>query len=591
MDEYKGIYYGDDSEKKFFEGGAHFKYSKLYKRLEQIALERKEKEKEKEKDLYIHKKKNLINLLNNNNIHNFDNSTKEKKSRNIQSCFNNNLTNSSMTNNTKNKTFNNIVFFKYNQKKANNNNNDSLMNNKTNYYQTYIIVKNKGKDNLNQKPKIIDIKKKKKMNISRNKISSVIFKARPNTILKDGMKNILLFGKNNLIFKSMEQETKNKKVPIENLNKRSFPNLNNMINMNKFKKVKTNASFLEFNKIRVKTERNKNVGIAEKWNKSQNNFNLIKIRLKSISSKNDGNKIKKKNYIVNDNKKIKETSKSKLTNYIYKNIMEQFNLKTGKEGEEKKESIIKKSNKNLNVSNPNKIIVFHTNRNKSNINLNSQIKKIMYKPNISQKIDKKIINNLNKISFNGKTKKINVCFNEINNSYDMKIKKNLKSRNNLIMNTSRSISKEKFKTSIKMKIGKMPNMKLNNKIIQHKNKISKFTPINNKKINKNPSTGNKNNLNENIKKVNYEFVLNSFPIDKKKILNNINANNNLSKMNNKPLSINIINNTCIYIKPKQLKYGIKKQSRNERTQSDMMPINYTQRTIIRKKKPILKFAK
>ena len=109
--------------------------------------------------------------------------------------------------------------------------------------------------------------------------------------------------------------------------------------------------------------------------------------------------------------------------------------------------------------------------------------------------------------------------------------------------------------------------------------------------NKNPSTGNKNNLNENIKKVNYEFVLNSFPIDKKKILNNINANNNLSKMNNKPLSINIINNTCIYIKPKQLKYGIKKQSRNERTQSDMMPINYTQRTIIRKKKPILKFAK
>jgi copper chaperone CopZ len=335
MDEYKGIYYGDDSEKKFFEGGAHFKYSKLYKRLEQIALERKEKEKEKEKDLYIHKKKNLINLLNNNNIHNFDNSTKEKKSRNIQSCFNNNLTNSSMTNNTKNKTFNNIVFFKYNQKKANNNNNDSLMNNKTNYYQTYIIVKNKGKDNLNQKPKIIDIKKKKKMNISRNKISSVIFKARPNTILKDGMKNILLFGKNNLIFKSMEQETKNKKVPIENLNKRSFPNLNNMINMNKFKKVQTNASFLEFNKIRVKTERNKNVGIAEKWNKSQNNFNLIKIRLKSISSKNDGNKIKKKNYIVNDNKKIKETSKSKLTNYIYKNIMEQFNLKTGKEGEEK----------------------------------------------------------------------------------------------------------------------------------------------------------------------------------------------------------------------------------------------------------------
>ena len=86
-------------------------------------------------------------------------------------------------------------------------------------------------------------------------------------------------------------------------------------------------------------------------------------------------KIKKKNYIVSDNGRVKETSKSKLTNYIYKNIMEQFNLKTGKEGEEKKESIIKKSNKNLNVSNPNKNIVFHTNRNKSNINLNRYDKK------------------------------------------------------------------------------------------------------------------------------------------------------------------------------------------------------------------------
>ena len=34
MKEYKGIYNGDESEIKFFEGGGHFKYSKLNKILE-----------------------------------------------------------------------------------------------------------------------------------------------------------------------------------------------------------------------------------------------------------------------------------------------------------------------------------------------------------------------------------------------------------------------------------------------------------------------------------------------------------------------------------------------------------------------------
>ena len=48
MEEYKGIYYGDESERKFFEGGAHFKYSKLYKILEKLAKERNGKEKQKE---------------------------------------------------------------------------------------------------------------------------------------------------------------------------------------------------------------------------------------------------------------------------------------------------------------------------------------------------------------------------------------------------------------------------------------------------------------------------------------------------------------------------------------------------------------
>ena len=43
MDEYKGIYYGEESERKFFEGGAHFKYIHLYKILEKISKEQKQK--------------------------------------------------------------------------------------------------------------------------------------------------------------------------------------------------------------------------------------------------------------------------------------------------------------------------------------------------------------------------------------------------------------------------------------------------------------------------------------------------------------------------------------------------------------------
>lgn len=37
MEEYKGIYYNDDSEKQYYEGGAHFKYEELFKALESLA--------------------------------------------------------------------------------------------------------------------------------------------------------------------------------------------------------------------------------------------------------------------------------------------------------------------------------------------------------------------------------------------------------------------------------------------------------------------------------------------------------------------------------------------------------------------------
>ena len=37
MEEYKGIYYNENAEQTYYEGGAHFKYNELYQILEEIS--------------------------------------------------------------------------------------------------------------------------------------------------------------------------------------------------------------------------------------------------------------------------------------------------------------------------------------------------------------------------------------------------------------------------------------------------------------------------------------------------------------------------------------------------------------------------
>ena len=51
MENYKGFYVNDkiNDKPKFFEGGAHFKYSDLYKMLKIIYKKREEKNNEKKK--------------------------------------------------------------------------------------------------------------------------------------------------------------------------------------------------------------------------------------------------------------------------------------------------------------------------------------------------------------------------------------------------------------------------------------------------------------------------------------------------------------------------------------------------------------
>ena len=156
MEEYKGIYYGDEKEKQFFEGGAHFKYIKLYRILENLA---KERNCEKGKELYVIKK----NIFSNSNLN--KKKSKEIKSRNIASYLDSNKTS-------------------YNTLSVNNINN---RNESCNFHhQTFLTINKNVKNRLR---KNFSIKNQKKTILSRNKNSLLLFKGRPNTILKEELNN------------------------------------------------------------------------------------------------------------------------------------------------------------------------------------------------------------------------------------------------------------------------------------------------------------------------------------------------------------------------------------------------------------------
>ena len=57
MEEYKGIYYNDNAEQQYYEGGAHFKYIELYKILDEMA--KKANSKKIPKTIKQNRKKNI----------------------------------------------------------------------------------------------------------------------------------------------------------------------------------------------------------------------------------------------------------------------------------------------------------------------------------------------------------------------------------------------------------------------------------------------------------------------------------------------------------------------------------------------------
>ena len=623
MDEYKGIYYGDESERKYFEGGAHFKYIKLYKMLEKIARERNLKESENE--FYIHQRNNLRNSLNKKEM-------KDKKTRNIMSYLDSN------------KISSNTISIK-----QNNNRNDSF-NNKQ--HQTYLSLLNK--NNLKSQIKSNFSLTNQKKNIpSRNKDSSFIFKGRPNTILKDDLHKILFMKKNHLISSSMEQKVKNNnKYTMPQNNKRSLPDLkpdlkikinskisnyfdkknstkNNKSNNNSNNTVngiQTNLSYLGVNRIGLKTERinttgghdeieeiNENITeIFDNKNKSQNNINKFNFSNSLHIGKKTRIKINKK--YNNENKKTKGKTKSNITSEINNKILEQFSnpKKDNDKKKDKKEITIIKTNMKKKIHNnffihnnfnsqqfigimnePNKLKV---GKMKSINNLANTNKKNENKigKNIFNKINMNI--NMNQLSFNkniGKSRNSNGIENELYtknslfNKYSFlnqtnKIKSNANFKNHFMtMKDMDKISINKSKNQISLtqnnnnkKNSQVNYLKINNnhnRNISNNNQdlIKKTTPKVSKRPYKNVSSAS-NNVNnysktkliiKPYKQMNAKVNGNKNGLNKS-INNNIDQNIRNNIISDIKKSLN--NNNCIYVKPKQSQCCLKKNSCNNK---------------------------
>jgi hypothetical protein len=94
MNNYKGIFYNEDPQKHYYEGGAHFKYKHLVKALKELKAKREEEENElklhsrnKSLDLYqdknINNNNNLLTLDTNNNYNNnlFESPTNKREKK------------------------------------------------------------------------------------------------------------------------------------------------------------------------------------------------------------------------------------------------------------------------------------------------------------------------------------------------------------------------------------------------------------------------------------------------------------------------------------------------------------------------------
>ena len=393
MDNYKGIYYNDSKEQKFFEGGAHFKYESLFKvllslggklqddnysknpslihnyRKEQIQIDKDinyllkkvegKKSKYKTRNLaefsYINNpntkikfntrnlaQKSHLSIKNENHIHSRNAKTNQFFERNNDSYVNKtttSLTNNNIKNNINNNLINYLLYKKEMAMKNEEKNNDTIINNDNN-------------DNDN-KPSITHCYK-----YIHNRNRSDVF-----------------IDFNNNIFSSINnaRSTQNigseKKSNIQNYHKKVMINksskFNKIIKNNYYNKINNNKFPLETKEQEINKNDKNEIGEKTNVDMSRNNYSLLydKSKISNIKDKirNDlsyDKIIKRSRNIINKN--IMSFNTCGINNNINNDYMKRY-INNYIPREENKDKI------------NNKIINYSYNLNNINNNLNKTI--------------------------------------------------------------------------------------------------------------------------------------------------------------------------------------------------------------------------
>ena len=256
MDDYKGLYYKETKEQKFYEGGAHFPYEELYEILVYIKEEQDKKQKEESKDLTKNKSTNKNkpgNIENSNNYimdliqnHKSTNENKTKtRTRNVgNNCLYNNpntLIKKNVGKNNKNQTQQINIAISFNDK------NEKLKS--RNYKNDYALFYNRTTNQINREDRNALPDNDKSGIKTRNNLSNYMQKK--------------LMGKNN-----STNQIKHKKL---NLNNYLYSNMQKNFNRNNItEKNNRNDSYIVSNSKKLEIF-NSNFGNSKTKNINNSN--------------------------------------------------------------------------------------------------------------------------------------------------------------------------------------------------------------------------------------------------------------------------------------------------------------------------------
>ena len=420
MENYKGIYYNEEKEPKLYEGGAHFKYNKLYTILLSLGGVLVDDDSHS-----ISKYRKKGHIKSNKDINSLLIKVREKKSkyktRNLAALIYDNSPNPN-TRKKHDNPFNTKNTLSKKDFNSRNHNKDNIMNKKYNYYKkaiTSVSINNlhKKKTRINNdliniilRKKEIDSKIQDKNNENNNKNRLSLFNY--SRYIHNRNRSESLSNMNNSTFNNNISHTQR----FENGDKTFMKSIDNRILVNK----KTN-----FNTHNTTTKNNKEVNGKENNIKNENDKPKVAIKIKKFpliygktkinnilkenskvnnqlsfytnKSKKSRNNVYKK--IINNNKSTCENNKTKNDNYQKKLIKKCYFNKKEKNKEDKK-NVINKTINNISCLNSNRFKDFNTKNKEKVLKSNGNIN--LVQKYIRKKIKQMCVFNHN----NGKMKKI-----------------------------------------------------------------------------------------------------------------------------------------------------------------------------------------